>query len=214
LIFWHPDAVNGLDPETGKLLWTHEYPVGGQPQRPEVAIAMPRLDGDRLFLTSFYQGSLLLHVPAAGEEASVVWNRRSTKRSEITEGLATVMSTPVIRDGHLYGICAFGELRCLDLATGDRVWESLEMFGGEGGFFATAFIVEQGGRYWIWNDHGELILGKLSPGGFELISRAKILDPVESTRGRNVLWCHPAFANRRAYLHNGRELLCLDLAAG
>jgi len=213
LIFWHPDAINGLDPATGELLWTHKYPVEGKPQRPEVTIALPRVDGDRLFLTSFYQGSLLLQVPRAGAEAQVVWNRRSTKQSEVTDGLATVMSTPVIRDGHLYGICAFGELRCLDLATGDRRWESLEVFGGEGGFFATAFIVEQGDRYWIWNDHGELLLGRLSPTGFELISRAKLLEPVESTRGRNVLWCHPAFANRSAYLHNGRELLCLDLAA-
>lgn len=214
LIFWHPDAINGMNPETGELLWTHQYPVEGQPQRPEVIIALPRFEGDRMFLTSFYQGSLLLQVPPAGEEAQVVWNRRSTKRSEVTEGLATVMSTPVIRDGHLYGICALGELRCLDLATGDRKWESLEVFGGEGGFFATAFIVEQDDRQWIWNDHGELLLGRLSPTGFEVISRAKILDPVESTRGRNVLWCHPAFANRGAYLHNGRELLCLDLAAG
>lgn len=212
LIFWHPDAVNGLDPATGELLWTHRYPVGGQPQRPEVTIASPRFDGDRVFLTSFYQGSLLFEVPHVGEEAKVIWNRRSTRRSEVTEGLATVMSTPVIRDGHLYGICAFGELRCLDLATGDRQWESLEVFGGEGGFFATAFLVEQGDRCWIWNDHGELLLGRLSPTGFTLISRAKLLEPVEHTRGRDVLWCHPAFAYRRAYVHNGRELLCLDLA--
>jgi hypothetical protein len=28
-----------------------------------------------------------------------------------------------------------------------------------------------------------------------------------------VLWCHPAFANRRAYIHNGQELLCISLAA-
>jgi outer membrane protein assembly factor BamB len=213
LIFWHPDAVNGLDPATGELLWSHPYPVGGQPQRPEVTIAMPRFDGDRMFLTSFYQGSLLLQVPRVGEEPKVVWNRRSTRRSEVTEGLATVMSTPVIRDGHLYGICAFGELRCLDLATGDRQWESDGVFGGAGGFFATAFIVEQGDRYWIWNDHGELLLGRLSPAGFARISRAKVLEPVETTRGRDVLWCHPAFANRSAYVHNGRELLCLNLAA-
>lgn len=36
---------------------------------------------------------------------------------------------------------------------------------------------------------------------------------IEHTRGRDVLWCHPAFANRRAYLHNGQELICVSLAA-
>jgi outer membrane protein assembly factor BamB len=212
LIFWHPDAISGLDPETGAVFWTTKYPAEGKPQRPEVTIGLPRLDGDRVFVTSFYQGSMLLRIPVAGEEPAVVWNRRSTKQSVMDDGLHTVMSTPVIQEGHVYGLCAFGELRCLDLETGDRRWESLEVFGGEGGFFASAFLVEQGGRFWIWNDHGELLLGKLSPAGFELISRAKILEPIETTRGRNVLWCHPAFANRCLFLQNGRELLCLDLA--
>jgi len=26
------------------------------------------------------------------------------------------------------------------------------------------------------------------------------------TRGRDVLWCHPAFDNRQACIHNGQEL--------
>ncbi len=214
LIFWHPDAITGLDPESGRVLWSHVYPVGGKPQRPEVTIAMPRLAGARLFLSSFYQGSLLLEVPAAGAEPRVVWNRRSAKQSEITDGLHTVMATPVIRDGHIYGVCGMGELRCLDLETGDRRWASFDLFGGESeaGFLAHAFIVAEGDRYWFWNDHGELMVGTLSPEGVRITSKAKLLETTENTRGRDVLWCHPAFANRRAYMHNGRELICVDLA--
>lgn len=212
LVFWHPDAISGLNPANGEVFWTHPYPVGGKPQRPEVTIALPRFDGDRMFLTSFYQGSLLLQVPAAVAEPRVVWNRRSKKQSEMTEGLHTVMSTPVVKDGFAYGVCAFGELRCLDLKTGDRRWESLELFGGEGGFFAHSFIIEQADRHWFWTDHGELMVGRLSPQGVDLVSRAKLLEPLENTRGRDVLWCHPAFANRHAYVHNGRELICVDLS--
>ncbi|MCK6500810.1 MAG: PQQ-like beta-propeller repeat protein [Nitrospira sp.] len=213
LVFWHPDALSGLDPVTGTVLWTQPYPVGGKPQRPEVAIAMPRFDGDRVLLTSFYQGSMLVQIPRQGEEPRVVWNRRSSKQSEMTDGLHTVMSTPVLRDGFAFGLCAFGELRCLDLRTGDRKWESLDLFGGESGFFAHAFIIEQGDRYWFWNDHGELAVGTMSATGLRLTSKAKLLDTTESTRGREVLWCHPAFAHRRAYMHNGREMICVDLAA-
>ncbi|MBL9127457.1 MAG: PQQ-like beta-propeller repeat protein [Verrucomicrobiales bacterium] len=211
IVFWHPDAVTGLDPATGTVLWSHPYPVGGKPQRPEVTIAQPRIDGDRLLLTSFYQGSLLLRIPGKGEDPRPVWNRRSSKPSEIDDGLHTVMSTPFISEGCIFGICAFGELRCLDLASGDRLWESLDVFDGKGGFFAHAFVVEQGGRHWIWNDQGELMLGKFSKTGFERISKAKILETRESTRGRDVLWCHPAFADRSMWVHNGRELVRLDL---
>jgi hypothetical protein len=73
--------------------------------------------------------------------------------------------------------------------------------------------VEQAGRYWLWNDQGELILARLTPQRFEELGRAKLLPTIEHTRGRDVLWCHPAFANRRAYMHNGQELICISLAA-
>jgi outer membrane protein assembly factor BamB len=211
LIVWHPDAVAALAPETGKVLWTHGYPVDGKPQRPEVTIAMPRLAGSKVFLTSFYQGSLLLDI--GGAEPVVAWNRRSKRKSEFDDGLHTTMCTPVIRDGYLYGMCGFGELRCLDLATGDRQWETFAASEGKKSMFGQVFIVEQAGRYWLWNDQGELILARLSPEGYEELSRAKLLPTIERTRGRDVLWCHPAFANRRAYLHNGAELICVSLAA-
>lgn len=212
LIYWHPDGVVGLDPATGRVWWTHPYPVGGKPQRPEVTIAMPRLDGNRLFLTSFYQGSMLLQVPAAGAEPSVIWNRRSTSRSRHNDGLHTTMATPVLRDGHIYGVCGAGELRCLDLKTGDRKWETYAATGGKEGLFANVFFIENAGRWFLWNDQGELILGRLTPERFEEISRAKLLETAENTRGRDVLWCHPAFAGRNLYVHNGRELIAVSLA--
>jgi hypothetical protein len=77
----------------------------------------------------------------------------------------------------------------------------------------NAFMVEQAGRRWIWTDQGELILAELSPAGFKELSRAKLLEPQENTRGRDLLWCHPAFANRCVYVHNGKELICVSLAA-
>jgi len=80
LIIWHPDGVAALAPDSGKVLWTHPYPVGGKPQRPEVTIAMPRLAGTKLFLSSFYQGSLLLDI--GGAEPGVVWKRRSKRKAE------------------------------------------------------------------------------------------------------------------------------------
>lgn len=213
LIVWHPDAVAGLEPETGKVLWEQPYPVGGKPQRPEVTIATPRIIGDRLFLTSFYQGSMLLRIPTPGSAPQIVWNRRSTSRSEMNDGLHTTMCTPVVSGDHVYGVCGFGELRCLSLDKGDRLWESYAVTGGRQGLFANAFIVVQGDRNIFWSDHGELVFGRLGPKGFAETSRAKLLDAIENTLGRDVLWCHPAFANRRAYMHNGRDLICVELSA-
>ncbi|HEX7652538.1 MAG TPA: PQQ-binding-like beta-propeller repeat protein, partial [Verrucomicrobiae bacterium] len=185
-----------------------------KPQRPEVTILLPRFDGNRLFVSSFYHGATMYAFGTSGGQPSVAWNRRGKKDSEFEEGLHSLMCTPLLRDGYLYGVCGFGELRCLDAATGDRKWETNAATGGERGLFANAFLIEQAGRVWVWNDHGELILASLTPSGYIELGRAKLLEPIENTRGREVLWCHPAFAERRAYMHNGREMICVDLAAG
>jgi len=64
----------------------------------------------------------------------------------------------------------------------------------------------------MWNDQSEFLLAKSTPRGYEELSRAKLLPTIEKTRGRDVLWCHPAFANRCANVHNGRELIYVSLA--
>ena len=212
LIIWHPDAISGLDPASGKLLWSHPYPVGGEPKRPEVTIAMPRLEGDRLFLTCFYQGSMLLQLGPDGPKLQ--WNRRSTSDEIMNDGLHSVLGTPLFKDGYIYGVCGFGELRCLDAKTGDRKWETYAATGGHKAFFGNAFLTAHKDRTFLWNDQGELIIAKLQPEGYQETSRAKLLEPLEKTRGRVVTWCHPAYANHCAYVHNGKELICVSLAAG
>lgn len=213
IVIWMPDALAGLEPKSGEVLWTQKYPVTGKPQRPEVTIATPRIAGNEIFVTSFYHGALLIRVTNNPPGAEVVWDRHSTSKSELNDGLHTVMSTPLWKDGYIYGICGGGELRCLDAKNGDRQWESDAAVGGKEGLFGTAFLVQQQDRVFIWNDQGELILGKLTPKGFDEISKAKLLETSENTRGRDIVWCHPAFANRCMYTHNGKELICVSLAA-
>ena len=43
---------------------------------------------------------------------------------ENTVDLHSIMPTPWIKDDHIYGVCSYGELRCLELMTGKRVWET------------------------------------------------------------------------------------------
>jgi outer membrane protein assembly factor BamB len=122
------------------------------------------------------------------------------------------MATPVLKDGHVYGVCANGELRCCVVATGEQLWETYAATGGKKTDCGTAFIVPQGDRYVIFNDLGELILANLSPKGYTEIDRARIVEPVESSRGRIVVWCHPAFADRRVFVRNSKELVCVSMA--
>jgi len=74
------------------------------------------------------------------------------------------------------------------------------------------FIVKNGSRFFLFNEKGDLIIAKLSPRGYEEISRAHLLEPTNTAAGRDVVWSHPAFANRRMYARNDKEIICVDLA--
>ena len=131
-----------------------------------------------------------------------------------TDALHSTMSTPFLEDGYIYGVCSYGQLRCLKAETGERIWETLKATTPDGKEmrWANAFIVKNGDRFFLFNEKGDLIIAKLSPKGYEEISRAHLLEPTNTSARRDVLWSHPAFANRCVYARNNKEIICVDLA--
>jgi outer membrane protein assembly factor BamB len=211
LIIWHSESINGLDPATGAVYWTQPYPATGSPRRPAPTIATVRRLDRLLFITSVYHGPMMLELAADKPAARVLWQDK-TKRPTKLEGLHSLMPSPVLKDGHIYGVCANGELRCCEAATGNQLWETYAATGGKKTDCGTAFLIPQGDRFVLFNDTGDLILAELTPKGYREIDRAHILEPVEMSRGRNVVWSHPAFANRCVFARNNKEIICVSLA--
>jgi outer membrane protein assembly factor BamB len=212
LLVWLSDSLNGLDPTSGKPYWKLDYPVGRPATRPAVNIVTPVPHARLVFVSTAYHGTMAVELDADRPAARVLWSGKSD-RMDRTEGLHSVMATPVLKDGYLYGTCALGELRCLEAKTGKRLWQTYDLTGGEKSFCGTAFLVPQGDRFVAFNDHGELILAELTPKGHKVISRAKILDPLEKARGRVIVWSHPAFARKCVFARNDKEMVCVSLAA-
>jgi outer membrane protein assembly factor BamB len=216
LIIWEPKAIHGLNPETGEVYWTEKVF-----SKANMSIATPRLDGDKLLITSFYNGSMLLQLDQEKPAAKVVWKGMGRGETPTqTDGLHNVMSTPWIKDGYIYGVCSYGELRCLKLDSGERVWEELRATGNEKKpveRWANAFIIPQGDRYFIFNEKGDLIIAHLTPKGYEEIDRAHVIEPTlpiswAGTK-RLVVWSCPAFANKSVYVRSDKEIVCVSLAA-
>jgi outer membrane protein assembly factor BamB len=210
LIIWEPESVNALDPETGKVLWSQPWAI-----RSGLSLAQPRQAGDSLFLTAFYNGSHLYRLDAAQPGASLVW--QSDRPSETnTDKLHSIISTPFVEDGYIYGVCSYGQLRCLKLDTGERLWETLAATtpNGKETRWANAFLIKQGNRFFLANEKGDLIIARLTPQGYDEISRTHLLDPTNHDPGRDVVWSHPAFANRCVFARNDREIVCASLADG
>jgi outer membrane protein assembly factor BamB len=206
LIIWHPTAVASLDPATGKLYWEQPFKINMG-----MTLATPVLSGPRLLVSSFYNGSMLLDV--SNPTASRVW--KGSSDSEInTDGLHAVVNTPVIDGDYIYGICSYGQFRCLSLRTGERIWDTLDVTR-EKARWASGFIVRHGGRYFINNDRGELIIAELSPKGYREVSRASLIKPTSNSGNRRELgavnWTHPAYANRRIVTRNDEEIISISL---
>jgi len=179
VVVWTGDSVAGLDPASGKVYWRHNF----QPTRMPIGIATPVTDGKRLFLTSFYDGSMMLRLAQDKPAAEITWRERGRDERN-TRALHSIISTPLLIGDYIYGVDSYGELRCLKADTGERVWESLK--ATPRARWSTIHMVTQGDRVWMFNERGELIISKLSPMGYEEISRTKLIEPTtEQLRQRD-----------------------------
>ena len=207
LIIWHPTAVVSLDPTTGKLYWEHEFKA-----QSALSVAQPIWDAEnrRLLVSSFYNGSRCFELDPEQPEVRLLWQGKSSSETK-TDGLHALMCTPAFDAGHIYGVGSYGQLRCLDAATGERVWESFEATG-EGRWW-NAFLIRQGDSWLIANEQGELIRAELTPEGYREISRSKLIEPTRKVRRRMTVWSCPAFSGARVYARNDKEIVCVDLRA-
>jgi len=208
LIVWDTENLSSLDPATGRVYWSEPFKT-----KMGHSIGTPRRQGDWLLISAFFDGSMMMRLDPQAPKATVLWRVKGKNENE-PAGLHSLMSTPVIEQEHIYGVCGYGQLRCLKAATGERVWESLAATTPDGkpARWATAFLVKHDDRHFIWNEKGDLILARLAPEGYTEISRAHLLEPTNLAGDRPVHWAHPAFANRCFYARNDAELICVDLA--
>jgi len=205
LIIWHPRAISSLNPANGKVNWEVPFQVNNG-----LTIATPRKVGNRLFVSSFYNGPMMIEVSQDGRSAKVAWKGTSSNEKK-TDGIHCLIPTPWMTNNHIYGVCSYGALRCLDAKTGKRVWSTSQATGN--GRWWTAFIVPHEDRYFIHNEQGDLIIANLSPSGYEEISRAKLVEPTRNVLRRITIWSHPAFAMKSVFARNDKEIVRVSLAA-
>jgi hypothetical protein len=71
LVAWTGEQVVGLDPNSGKAHWQHAFP----PQRGIISVASPVIAGNRLLLTNFFDGALMLELMPDQLAATRTWYR-------------------------------------------------------------------------------------------------------------------------------------------
>lgn len=190
IIFFTVPGLVAVKPETGEVLWRQPFKFSTS------TAASPVLCGDDIVYCSagYGVGSGAYQIKKEGDNftSSELWFKSGHEVNH--------WSTPIYKDGYLYGLYGFKEfktepLKCIDVKTGDEKW-SHDGFGQ-----GQVILVDD--NLMVVGDQGELVLVKPNPDSYEEIARCH---PIAGK-----CWTDPAVADGRVYLRSQTGAVCLDV---
>ena len=174
-----------------------------------MSIIAPRQSGDFLFASGIGRVGVMLKLNDDKPGVTELW------RGKPKMAVYSAEATPILEEGMIYGVdCHDGTLVGARIDDGERLWETREPTSGgtRRADHGTAFLVKQADRFFLFSETGDLIIAKLSPEGYDEISRFHAIEPTNEAFGRPVVWSHPAFAEKSAFIRNDKEMIRVDLA--
>ncbi len=186
-------GVLGVSASDGSVLWQTDA------WRVRTNVPMPVLVGqDRLFLCAGYGqtqfGCTLLKLTAHDGRIDV-----ATEFAAGTDVFGSMQQTPILYDGHIYGVGMDKQLACLDLA-GQVVWRSSSVHT----FGYGAYMIANDKLY-IIDDDGLLTLVKPSPDGYQPLAQAEVFED------GNECWGPMAVAAGRLIVRDLTRVTCLSV---
>jgi outer membrane protein assembly factor BamB len=201
LVLMKPDGMYAVAPDTGAILWETPYNADNGS-----IIMAPVKVGEHVYVGGFQEKNLCVKLAADKPGVEVVW------RNKAKHGISAVNVQPFVEGTMIYGFHEKGDLRGVEIPSGEVKWSSPGPFGDRAPPSATAFITRHENRFFLFAETGDLVIAKLSPAGYEEIDRAHLLDTTQSAFGRGVVWCPPAYADRSVFIRNDKELIRVSLA--
>ena len=190
VIFITKPGLVAIAPKTGDVLWRQDFQA-------RAVGASPVVSGDLVYCSAGYNaGAALVRIKKDGEKLTpeLVWRKQNQ--------LMNHWSTPVAKDGYLYGLfgaAAYGTapLKCIELATGEEKW-SKPNFGMGGVILVDGHLV-------ALCDSGELCIVKAQPEAY------KQEGLFQAIGGK--CWSTPAFSDGKIFLRSTTEGVCYETAA-
>lgn len=186
----------GIEPVSGRQLWSFPYPT-----EYDCNTASPvQLDDQHVLLSAGENhGSVILAVQSGKGDTTTesVWSSLG-KDSQ----LRAEWQTPVIHDGHLYGLDNQGgagpitNLVCVRLKDHKTMWQKNR--------FGKSNLILADGKLFLTTMEGEVVIVEATPKEFRELGRATVM---ETTRQA------PALANGQLFVRDNKEVLCIDVKA-
>jgi outer membrane protein assembly factor BamB len=172
------------DPRSGEILWTFPWRNDQQTNCSQPIAVAP----NRVFLSADYGTGCAL-VELSRERGAWKPKQRWASRT-----MQTKFSSPVLRDGHVYGLDD-GILECVSVADGKRKWKS-GRYGHGQLLLADDLLV-------VMAEDGRVALVAAEPQKFRELGQFQALD------GKT--WNYPALAGTQLFIRNDREAACWEL---
>ena len=185
------NGVVGVSAKDGSILWeTTAWKIS------IATVPSPLiLDGGRIFFSGGYNaGSLMVQL----QEENGRFTAKPVFKLE-PEAFGATQHTPILHDGHIYGVRADGKFVCLGL-DGKVVWTS-----DSGQQFGLGSFILADGLFFAMNDSGLLRLIEATPEKYILRAQAQVLKGRES-------WGPLALVEGRLIARDLTRMVCLDVA--
>jgi outer membrane protein assembly factor BamB len=183
------DALLGANLDDGKILW--RVALRSDAKRHAVT---PVVFGDTVIVSSWTFGQVALRISKEGDglKAAQAWANKSSKIN---------LSSPVLIGHCLYSQGPGRDYVGIDATTGKVCWS-------QPGFTAQArreysSTIAAGEKLLVLAETGTLVLLRANPEKYIELGRAQVCGNT---------WCHPAFADGKLYVRDGRSLACFDLS--
>lgn len=190
VVFFLQSGLLSVEPKTGKELWRYAFPYKVS------TAASPVVGGDIVYCSAGYgvgAGAVKISKDGASFKATEIY------RMAGNQPLANHWSTPVLKDGHLYGMFQFkeygkGPVKCVELSTGTVKWTK------EG--FGPGHVILMGDDVVALSDAGELVRFAAAAGEYKELSRQKVLE--------GKCWTTPTVSGGRVFVRSTKEAACLE----
>ena len=191
IIFFTKSGLTAFEPATLKQLWHADFPFNVS------TAASPVVHGDLVYCSAGY-GVGAAAFKISNSDAN--WSAEQVMRVPGDRQIANHWSTPVLHEGHLYGMFQFkkygsGPVKAVKLPDGEVKWEK------DG--FGPGHVVLTNGQLLALSDAGELVLISAQPDSYQELARAKVLD--------GKCWTTPAISGGLVFVRSSKEAACVDL---
>jgi outer membrane protein assembly factor BamB len=188
LLLFAGRALGGIDPETGKTLWSDDFET-----QYDVNAATPIFhDGKALFTAEYSNGRSAMY-DLSGTSPKKLWENKNLKSR---------FQPVILDDGFVYGNSS-GKLTCIEWATGRLAWQAKE----RGMDLKTGGSLVRVGKDKIvmMSERGRLSLVQASPKGYKLLGQHDLFDADQ-------IWASPLVYDGKLYCKGRDELVCLDVS--